>query len=108
MFDIVNIKIMSVTLEEGRPVELTGAAGCWSRARTNVINPPNWFFDLSDLNMRLIVVTQWLRWMSQQASKQKRESAGHRRYAAGIDILSATSHNKKGSAIAQQLRFKMV
>lgn len=69
MFDIVNIKIMSVTLEEGRPVELTGAAGCWSRARTNVINPPNWFFDLSDLNMRLIVVTQWLRWMSQQANK---------------------------------------
>lgn len=33
------------------------------------------------------------------ASKQKRESAGHHRYAAGIDILSATSHNKKGSAI---------
>lgn len=69
MFDIVNIKIPSVTLAEGRPVELTGAAGCWRRARTNVINPPNWFFDLSDLNMRVIVVRQRLRWMSQQASE---------------------------------------
>lgn len=75
MFDIVNIKITSVTLEEGRPVERTGAAGCWSRARTNVINPPNWFFDLSDLNMRLIVVTQWLRWMSQQANKNASRQA---------------------------------
>lgn len=48
----INIKIMIVTLERGMSVELTGAAGCWRRARTNVINPPNWFSDLSESNMR--------------------------------------------------------
>lgn len=44
MFDIVNIKIMSVTLEEGRPVELTGAAGCWEQGKDERYQPAKLVF----------------------------------------------------------------